>query len=87
MRRSTWSRPAPPTTCPKPWNDERLLATVTNLVELGQANRALASAWARAPRAARAGTEYDLRGLVWADPATERVLSWPARWRAPTCRS
>ena len=26
---------------PKPWNDERLLATVTNLVELGQANRAL----------------------------------------------
>jgi DNA-binding NtrC family response regulator len=25
----------------KPWNDERLMATVTNLIELGQANRAL----------------------------------------------
>jgi DNA-binding NtrC family response regulator len=42
----------------KPWNDDRLLATVTNLIELGQANRALQPApAARAPRAPRAGTE------------------------------
>jgi len=28
---------------PKPWDDERLLASVVNLIELGQANRALGS--------------------------------------------
>lgn len=60
---------------PKPWNDERLLATVTNLVELGQANRALAQRVGRERRERRElETHYDLRGLVWADPATERVL-------------
>lgn len=60
---------------PKPWNDERLLATVTNLVELGQANRALAQRVGRERRERRElENQYDLRGLVWADPATERVL-------------
>ncbi|MFC4929272.1 sigma-54-dependent transcriptional regulator [Massilia sp. GCM10023247] len=60
---------------PKPWNDERLLATVTNLIELGQANRALAQRVGRERRERRElETQYDLRGLVWADPATERVL-------------
>ena len=60
---------------PKPWNDERLLATVTNLVELGQANRALAQRVGRERRERRElEQQYDLRGLVWADPATERVL-------------
>jgi len=60
---------------PKPWNDERLLASVTNLVELGQANRALAPRLQR-ERAAKRELEqgFDLRGLVWQDPATERVL-------------
>ena len=38
---------------PKPWNDERLLATVTNLVELGQANRALAQRVGRERRERR----------------------------------
>jgi len=59
----------------KPWNDDRLLATVTNLLELGQANRAL-NARLGAERRARRELEgqFDLRGLVWADPATERVL-------------
>jgi DNA-binding NtrC family response regulator len=60
----------------KPWNDDRLLATVTNLIELGQANRALNSRLQRERRARRELEQnYDLRGLVWADPATERVLS------------
>ncbi len=60
---------------PKPWNDERLLATVTNLVELGQANRALLQRVGRERRERRElENQYDLRGLVWADPATERVL-------------
>ncbi|MCS0658741.1 sigma-54-dependent transcriptional regulator [Massilia terrae] len=59
----------------KPWNDDRLLATVTNLVELGQANRALREHLQRERRARRElETQFDLRGIVWADPATERVL-------------
>jgi DNA-binding NtrC family response regulator len=60
----------------KPWNDDRLLATVTNLIELGQANRALNQRLQRERRARRELEQnFDLRGLVWADPATERVLS------------
>ncbi|MBW8898288.1 MAG: sigma-54-dependent Fis family transcriptional regulator, partial [Massilia sp.] len=60
----------------KPWNDDRLLATVTNLIELGQANRALGQHLQRERRARRELEQnFDLRGLVWADPATERVLS------------
>jgi DNA-binding NtrC family response regulator len=60
----------------KPWNDDRLLATVTNLVELGQANRALNQRLQRERRARRELEQnHDLRGLVWADPATERVLN------------
>ncbi len=59
----------------KPWNDERLLATVSNLIELGQSNRLLASRLQR-ERKAKSELEqnFDLRGLVWQDPATERVL-------------
>ena len=60
----------------KPWDDQRLLATVANLVELGQANRALSRSAQRERRARHALEEnFDLRGLVWRDPATERVLS------------
>ncbi|MES2322807.1 MAG: sigma-54 dependent transcriptional regulator [Pseudomonadota bacterium] len=59
----------------KPWNDNRLIATVTNLIELGQANRAL-SQHAQRERRQRRDLEqgFDLRGMVWQDPATERVL-------------
>jgi DNA-binding NtrC family response regulator len=60
----------------KPWNDDRLLATVTNLIELGQANRSLSQRLQHERRARRALEQnYDLRGLVWGDPALERVLS------------
>ena len=59
----------------KPWNDNRLIATVTNLIELGQANRALRQ-HAQRERRQRNDLEqgFDLRGMVWADPATERIL-------------
>ena len=60
----------------KPWNDERLLTTVTNLIELGQANRALNQRLQRERKARRELEQnFDLRGLVWQDPATERVLT------------
>jgi DNA-binding NtrC family response regulator len=59
----------------KPWNDNRLIATVTNLIELGQANRALLQHAQRERRQRRDLEQgFDLRGMVWQDPATERVL-------------
>jgi DNA-binding NtrC family response regulator len=60
----------------KPWSDQRLLASVANLIELGQANRALRQRVTRELRQRRELEQrFDLRGLVWADPATERLLS------------
>ena len=60
----------------KPWDDKRLLATVTNLIELGQANRALRQRVQRERREKRdLERKFDLRGMVWEDPATERVLN------------
>jgi DNA-binding NtrC family response regulator len=59
----------------KPWDDRRLVATVKNLIELGQANRALQHRLQRERKQKRALEEkFDLRGLVWNDAATERVL-------------
>lgn len=60
----------------KPWDDDKLLATIRNLLELGESRREL-SRRAGEERARRAGLarRYDLRGLVFADPATERVVS------------
>jgi DNA-binding NtrC family response regulator len=59
----------------KPWNDDRLIASVTNLIELGQANRALAQRVQRERRQRRELEDgFDLRGMVWQDPATERIL-------------
>jgi DNA-binding NtrC family response regulator len=60
----------------KPWDDRKLVTSVQNLIELGQANRALNQRLQRERRARRELEQnHDLRGLVWADPATERVLS------------
>ncbi len=60
----------------KPWSDHRLLASVTNLIELSQANRALRQRVTRELRQRRELEQrFDLRGLVWDDPATERLLS------------
>ncbi|MGY6519285.1 MAG: sigma-54-dependent transcriptional regulator [Lysobacteraceae bacterium] len=60
----------------KPWDDDKLLATIRNLLELGESRREL-NRRAGEERARRAGLarRYDLRGLVFADPATERVVS------------
>jgi DNA-binding NtrC family response regulator len=60
----------------KPWDDQRLLATAKNLLELGQANRELRVRLQRERKQRRELEQrYDLRGLVWADAATERVLT------------
>ena len=60
----------------KPWDDGKLVATVRNLLELGQANSELARRNDRERRLRRELSErYDLRDLVIADPATERVVA------------
>lgn len=60
----------------KPWNDQRLMATVKNLIELGQANRALQQRVLRERKNKRElEQKYDLRSLVWQDAATESVLT------------
>jgi len=59
----------------KPWNDQRLIATVQNLMELGQVNRALQQRVQRERKQKRELEQnFDLRQLVWQDAATERVL-------------
>ncbi len=61
---------------PKPWDDRRLVTVVENLIELGQASRALRRRVQREQRQRRElERNYDLRGVVWADPLTERVLA------------
>ena len=60
----------------KPWDNQRLLATVRNLIELGQASRELAGV--RAAERARRGDlteQFDLQGMVFADPLTERTVA------------
>jgi DNA-binding NtrC family response regulator len=60
----------------KPWDDRKLVTTVQNLIELGQASRELHRRVQRDKRARRElEQKYDLRKFVWADPATERVLA------------
>ena len=60
----------------KPWDDRKLLATVRNLLELGAAKRELHTLKRAQLKGAGALREkYDLRGFVFADPATERVVA------------
>ena len=60
----------------KPWDDRKLLATVNNLLELSQAKRELARHRNSERRRRDAlEREFDLRGLVYADPASEAPLS------------
>ncbi|HEV8695338.1 MAG TPA: sigma-54 dependent transcriptional regulator [Lysobacter sp.] len=60
----------------KPWDDRKLLATVNNLLELSLAKQEL-SRHRSSERRRRDALErdYDLRGLVYADPASEAALS------------
>jgi DNA-binding NtrC family response regulator len=59
----------------KPWDDRKLMATVTNLLELSQTRRQLAQRSGN-ERRRREGLarEHDLRGFVYADAATEATL-------------
>ncbi|KGO97905.1 sigma-54-dependent transcriptional regulator, partial [Novilysobacter defluvii] len=60
----------------KPWDDRKLMATVTNLLELSEAQAELRrERRSRQRRRERLASDYDLRGLVWDDPATEQVLT------------
>ncbi len=60
----------------KPWDDKRLIASVSNLIELGQANRALQKRLqGERRRKQELESRFDLRGLQWRDAATERVLA------------
>lgn len=64
----------------KPWDDARLVASVRNLVELGQANRELMRLKSSQRRRSEAiKGELDLRGLVFADPAMAEVLQLVAQ--------
>jgi DNA-binding NtrC family response regulator len=60
----------------KPWDDNKLLTTVHNLIELSETRRELAR---RRSDETRRRTEleqrYDLRGAVFADPAMERAIA------------
>jgi hypothetical protein len=60
----------------KPWDDAKLLATVNNLLELSEARRELDRRRERERRGReQLAAKYDLRGLVFADPASERVVA------------
>jgi DNA-binding NtrC family response regulator len=59
----------------KPWDDAKLLTTVENLVELGSAKKELSRLRGDASRRkSDIEARFDLRGMVFADPATERVV-------------
>jgi DNA-binding NtrC family response regulator len=60
----------------KPWDDRKLLATVNNLLELSEARRELARHRSGERRRRDAlSRDHDLRGVVYADPASERLLT------------
>jgi len=60
----------------KPWDDRKLLVTVNNLLELSQAERELSQRRnGERKRRAALEREFDLRGIVYADPASEAALS------------
>ncbi|KAB2900472.1 MAG: sigma-54-dependent Fis family transcriptional regulator [Dokdonella sp.] len=59
----------------KPWDDNKLVATVENLLELAEATREVARFRDERRRRRKAlADQYDLRGLVFASAATERVV-------------
>jgi DNA-binding NtrC family response regulator len=60
----------------KPWDDRKLLATVTNLLELSETRRALSRRLAgESRRRSELAERYNLCGLVFADPAMERAVA------------
>ncbi len=60
----------------KPWDDRKLLATVNNLVELSEVRGELERRRSRERRSRdQLASRYDLRGLVFEDPASERLVA------------
>jgi DNA-binding NtrC family response regulator len=60
----------------KPWDDAKLLTTVQHLLELSRSRRELARRRAgEQHRRDELAQQYDLRDLVFADPAMERVVA------------
>jgi DNA-binding NtrC family response regulator len=60
----------------KPWDNRRLIASVRNLIELGQASRALARVRAgERRRQSDLAQRFDLVGMIFDDPTTERVVA------------
>ncbi|AEL05631.1 MULTISPECIES: sigma-54-dependent transcriptional regulator [Xanthomonas] len=60
----------------KPWDDTKLLTTVNNLLELSETRRELERRRNRERRGREQLAErYDLRGAVFADPASERAIA------------
>jgi len=60
----------------KPWQDGKLLATVNNLLELSEARRELERRrLGERRRRDDLARRYDLRGAVFADPASERIVA------------
>jgi DNA-binding NtrC family response regulator len=60
----------------KPWDDNRLLTTVNNLLELAEARGELDRRRGREQRRREElKAKYDLRGAVFDDPASERVIA------------
>ena len=59
----------------KPWDDQKLVTTVVNLLELSESTRAVMQVH-RERRRRRSALEsrYDLRGVVYASDASERVV-------------
>lgn len=64
----------------KPWNDDKLAATVKNLLRLRQLAQDHVRVAARTARARRElAAKYDLRGLVFASPEMHDVVSLAVR--------
>ena len=60
----------------KPWDNTKLLATVSNLLQLSETRRELARRrFGDSRRKRELAERYDLRGLVFADAAMEQVVS------------
>src|SRR5690606_37905329 len=60
----------------KPWDDQKLMATVNNLLELGEARRELSrQRGGERQRRTALLRENDLRGLVFDDPASEATVA------------
>ena len=72
----------------KPWDDQRLIATVKNLIELGagQPRAAAARCSASAGTSASSKRSSTCAASCGAMPRPSACSRWPARSRAPTCR-